>query len=262
MSVSAHADARVTAEIIDGVLALTLYNPGKRNALTWTMYEQLGEHLSSAASMPDLRAITITGGGDEGFAAGTDIAQFHDFSGAADGLEYEHRTGRLLSGLLQVPVPTIAVVSGAAVGGGLAIAACCDLIVAERGARFGAPIARTLGNCLPSPVVARLVRTMGRAWTTTMLLTARTVPAEDLAPTGFVNVLAEEGELPTAIERVLRGLRASAPLTLRAVKQTLQRLDPAVADNDDLLALCYGSADFREGVAAFTEKRRPEWKGN
>lgn len=253
--------ARVEAVFTAGVLSLTLIHPGKRNALTWEMFDQLGEHLDAAAALENLRAITITGDADGGFAAGTDIAQFLDFDGAADGLEYEHRTGRLLSQLQAMPVPTIAVVAGAAVGAGLAIAACCDLIVAARGAKFGVPIARTLGNCLPSPVIARLVARMGQGWTTTMLMTARIVPAEDLVAVGFVSNLVEADELHSETERILVGLRASAPLTLRGVKETLQSLSEPVADNDAALALCYGSDDFREGVAAFTEKRAPNWKG-
>ena len=128
---------------------------------------------------------------------------------------------------------------------------------------FGAPIARTLGNCLPSPVIARIAARMGPARALGMLLTASLVPAEDLVATGFVTRLAEPGQLEELTETTLRGIRRSAPLTLRAVKETVRRIEAAtpIPDNEDLLALCYGSDDFAEGVSAFLGKRHPHWKG-
>lgn len=260
---TATATAQVLARRDGRVLTLVLDNPGKRNALTWGMYEQLEAHLIAAQAESDLAVLVVRGAGTDGFAAGTDIAGLTDLRGAGDGIAYERRVGRVLDLLRSVPVPTIAAVRGPAVGAGLAISATCDILVAERGAVFGAPIARTVGNCLPAAVVARVASRIGAATATDMLLTASLLPAEELTASGFIARLAEPGELDATLDKVVTGLLRSAPLTVRALKQTLQRLEDAAAvpDNDDLLALCYGSADFAEGVDAFLAKRRPEWKG-
>ena len=254
---------RVRAETADGVLTLVLEHPGKRNALTWAMYEQLDAHLADAAGDSDLLAVVLVGGGDDGFAAGTDIASLADLRTGEDGLAYERRVGRVLEALRLLPMPTIAVVRGPAVGAGLALAATCDVILAERGAVFGAPIARTVGNCLPSAVVARVAARMGAARATGMLLTAALIPAEDLVASGFVHGLAEPGELDALLRRTLTGLRRSAPLTVRALTETIRRVEDATPPpaNDDLLRLCYGSDDFAEGRRAFLAKDHPDWKG-
>lgn len=260
-AVTSVAEVRVTRD--DDVMTLTLSHPGKRNALTSEMYDALATQFAAADEDAALRAVVIRGDTDGGFAAGTDIATFTDFDGGADGVAYERRVGAVLRALQALPIPTIAAVHGAAVGAGLAIAASCDIVVAERGAVFGAPIARTLGNCLPAAVIHRVASRVGTARALDMLLTAALVPAEQLTATGFVARLADPGELETSVEAVVRGIRRSAPLTLQAVKESVRRLDAAapLADNDDLLALCYGSEDFSEGVSAFFAKRHPQWKG-
>lgn len=247
----------------DDILTLELSHPGKRNSLTTAMYAHLAAHLADAADDGALRAVVLRGSGDDGFAAGTDITTFVDFEGAAAGIAYERRVGAVLEALQNVPVPTIAVVRGAAVGAGLALVASCDIILAERGAVFGAPIARTLGNCLPSPVISRIASRMGTSRALSMLLTASLIPAEDLHASGFVTQLVEPDDMDDALDTVLLGIRRSAPLSLRALKESVRRIETAnsVPDNDDLLELCYGSADFAEGVRAFLGKRHPQWKG-
>ena len=263
MSVSAATESdSVTLAVQDGVARVALSNPGKRNAFTWRMYDELREIVTALQSRDDVAVVVFRGTPDDGFAAGTDIRQFSDFGGGEHGVAYERRVAEVLSAVAAIPVPTIAAVELSAVGAGLALAVTCDLVIAERGSRFGAPIARTLGNCLPAAVVRRLRDRVGPARADTMLLTARLVEAEELASSGFLT-LCDAGDLTDAVEAVVRRIAAAAPLTLRSLKEIGRRLDAGVAtpDDTDLLELCYGSDDFRGGVRAFLDRRRPEWKG-
>src|SRR5436309_3342096 len=128
------------------VAVLTLSRPAALNALTWTMYEQIETHLEFLASDSATRAVILRGDG-KAFAAGTDIQQFRGFTGA-DGVAYEHKMEAIVERLYTLPKPVIAAVHGYAVGAGLVLSVACDLRYATPAARFGAPIARTLGNCL------------------------------------------------------------------------------------------------------------------
>jgi len=131
----------------DGPLAFLTFNrPDARNALTWEMYEALVEACERVDSDASLRVLVLRGAGGKAFVAGTDIAQFQNFSDRDDGVKYEERLDRVLDRLERVTKPTIAQVQGVAAGGGCAIAFACDLRVATPDASFGIPIARTLGN--------------------------------------------------------------------------------------------------------------------
>jgi len=254
----------VQLEVRHAVAHVTFSNPGKRNAFTWGMYGQLLEIAEQLNLSDDVSAVVFRGNADDGFAAGTDIRQFADFDSGADGIEYEQRVGRVLRAVANIACPTVAAVERNAVGAGLAIASVCDIVVAERGARFGAPIARTIGNCLPIEVIARLRQTLGVSRTTSMLLTAELTPAEELVSCGFVSRLIEPGDIASAIDSLVRQLRRSAPVTLRALKEMSRRLDRAMQlpEDNDLLDLCYGSDDFHEGVNAFLQQRKPNWTGH
>ena len=256
--------ASVTLRIDGAVAHVRISNPGRRNAFTWSMYDELEQIAGRLRAENDVRVVVLRGDREDGFAAGTDIAQFRDFADGAAGVDYERRVARVLQAILDIPVPTVAAVERTAVGAGLAVAACCDIVVAEEDARFGAPIARTLGNCLPIAVVQRLRGRLGQAAATGMLFTAALVPAQQLTASGFVHETAAPGELDGVVDALVTRILRSAPLTLRALKEMNRRLDRAAPapDDTDLLELCYGSADFREGVRAFTEHRYPEWKGN
>jgi formyl-CoA transferase len=247
------------------VLHVELANPARRNALTWEMYDELQQLCVAARTDPGLRVVVLRGAG-EAFAAGTDIAQFTEFDGAADGLDYERRVGAVLEDLLAVPVPVLGVVDGPAVGGGLALAACCDVLVATDRAVFGAPIARTLGNVLAPAAVARLQRRLGVSRTMSMLLTAGIIGAAEAAAAGFVHTVVPPDELDEAAAELTKRLASGAPRTLAGLKEIDRRLAAADGsgdvDADDVLADCYGSADFREGVAAFVARRAPRWSGS
>jgi enoyl-CoA hydratase/carnithine racemase len=246
-------------EIYDGIGHITLNRPQARNALTFAMYDRLAE---IAADPGTAKALIITGAGDKAFAAGTDINQFRDVHTAEDGLAYEARIDRVLGGLERCAIPTIAAIAGACTGGGAGIAAACDLRIASANARFGFPIARTLGNCLSMSNIARLSALIGPARVTEMIFTARLLTAGDALAAGLVSeILPDLPALAGRAEELARLVASHAPLTLRATKEALRRLRESLPPDEDLIRLCYASGDFREGIEAFLGKRAPVWRG-
>ena len=241
-------------------LHVVLGNPRRRNALTWQMYDRLLDVCDEVAADETIRVVVLRGAGDA-FAAGTDIRQFVDFRSGTHGVAYERRIALVLRRLLDMRVPLVGVVTGPAVGAGLALAAVCDILLATPEASFGVPIARTLGNCIPAAVVARLQRRLGASRTMAMLLTARPLSASDAAAAGFVSAVLPGPELEDGVGDLVRRISAGAPLTLAALKEIDRRLAAADVPDEDLLERCYGSADFREGVSAFVEHRKPQWEG-
>jgi enoyl-CoA hydratase len=243
---------------------LTFNRPHARNALTWAMYDALVDACEQVDADPGIRVFVIRAAGDS-FAAGTDIAQFTTFRASADGLAYERRLDAVIDRLERVTAPTIAQVHGVAAGGGCAIALACDLRVCTPAARFGVPIARTLGNCLSAANYARLVDLIGPARTKDLLFTGRLIDAAEANDLGLVTRLAELEALDGAVRELAERIASNAPFTLRATKEAVRRialhrrLGPGAAD--DLVSDCYGSADFREGVEAFLAKRTPRFTG-
>jgi len=244
------------------VLQVTFNRPAAHNALTFAMYEGVHDACEKADADPDVRALVLRGAGGRAFVAGTDIAQFAGFDGPA-GVEYEERMTRVLRRLEDTAVPTVAAVDGYCVGGGLALAAACDLRIATTASRFGVPIARTLGNCLSMDTIALLVANLGRSRALDMLLRARLLDAAEAHAAGFVTQLVDDAEaLDTTLAETVAALASHAPLSMWATKQALARLRRAgLPDGDDLVARVYGSADFASAVAAFARKERATWTG-
>ena len=252
-------DLRVS--LSGGVLEVVFDRPQARNAMTFAMYEGLHEACVRADEDEQVRVLVLRGAGGA-FVAGTDIAQFASFTSGEDGIAYEERITRVVDRLEQVRVPSLAVVGGACVGGGLALAAACDLRVASRSARFGVPIARTLGNCLSMNSVSLLVARLGAARTLDLLLRARLLTAEQAAGAGFVSEVVDDEQLDEVAGAVVEQLLSAAPVTMWASKQAVARLRrAALPDGDDLVARAFGSEDFRAGVQAFTSRERPRWQG-
>ncbi len=247
-----------------GAVATLLFDrPQARNAMTWQMYEGLAAACAELSSDKDVRVAVLRGVGGKAFIAGTDIAQFQEFTTAEQGVAYEAKMEGYLSALEALPIPTLAVVEGWAIGGGLAIAACCDLRIATAGSKFGVPIARTLGNCLSLANYARLVTALGQARAKRTLLMAENLVAEDALAAGFLMDVVDPAALDARIAEICERLNGNAPVTMRVTKQALRRLQQAgIPDGDDLIRACYGSDDFHVGVKAFIEKRTPQWSGH
>jgi enoyl-CoA hydratase/carnithine racemase len=215
---------------------------------------------------PDLRVLVLRGAGGKAFVAGTDISQFMRVDTREAVLAYEARIDDVIDRLERVRAATIAQVEGAATGGGCAIALACDLRVCTPEARFGVPIARTLGNCLSSSNYARLVDLIGPARTKDLILTARLMDAAEAAALGLVTRLVDASSIDAAVRELAALVAGHAPRTIRTTKEMVRRIQAhrrveRTGDVDDLIADCYLSEDFKEGIAAFLEKRVPVFKG-
>jgi len=251
-------------EFHDGVGRITFNRPEARNALTFRMYERLGEILQQAESESSVKALILTGAGDKAFAAGTDISEFKAFSGPEDALGYEARMDRILDALERSRIPTIAAIAGACTGGGATIAACCDIRIGAPNARFGVPIGRTLGNCLSISNYVRLVSLIGVARVKDIIFTGRLIDASEAHAIGLLGeVLPDYASLQSRASELAHTMASQAPLTLRATKEALRRIKENIGPKEDrdLILMCYMSRDFREGMDAFLNKRAPKWTG-
>jgi enoyl-CoA hydratase len=249
-----------------GVVRWVIFNrPDARNAMTWNMYERLVEVCESVNHEKNVRAMVLTGAGGKAFVAGTDISQFRAFKSEQDALDYEARGNAVMQTVESVRVPVIAAIAGACTGAGATIAACADIRLASPSARYGFPIARTLGNCLSMANYARAAALLGIPKLKDIVMRARLMDAQEMLACGLVSeVVPREEDLAGRAQELAEEVGSNAPLTLWATKEAMRRIRdrmvPESADSDLILA-CYMSKDFREGVDAFLGKRKPIWTG-
>ena len=263
MEPTSPAGEHIVVEREGAIVTLTFNRPEARNAMTWDMYRRLGEVCDEVDRDDAVRVLVLRGAGGKAFVAGTDIAQFLAFAGGDDGLRYERDADEFLGRIARVTKPVIAQIEGFAVGGGFGIAAGCDLRIATPDARFGAPIARTLGNCLSMRAYARYLELIGPSRLKELIFTARLMTADEALAAGFVHEIVAGERIAARVREIAEQVAANAPITLMVTKEAIRRIHEARAlpNGDDLVAKTYGSADFREGVRAFVEKRPPRWTG-
>ncbi len=244
---------------------VVLNRPRRLNAFTAGMFARLTDVFTRLAADDDVRVVVVRGarrdaGGPGAFAAGNDIAMFAGRTGEQIVADYESSVMGMLDALYALPQLSIAAVEGICVGGGLAVATCCDIRIATPEARFGYPIARTLGNALSKAVLARCLHVFGESATRSMLLTARTLDAERACAVGAVlEVAAGPAELATLTDDLVAGAVRASPVTIATTKRQLADLTAAGGDprERDLLRAVYDSPGFREGVRAFLAKEPP-----
>jgi enoyl-CoA hydratase/carnithine racemase len=245
------------------VVTLTFNRPEARNALTWNMYERLYQACEEVDADDSVRVFVLRGAGGKAFVAGTDISQFKNFKTAEDGIQYERDGERRTGRLERVGKPVIAQIEGFAVGGGFAIAAVCDIRIATPESSFGFPIARTLGNCLSMENYSRCVELFGPSRVKEMIMRARLITAEEAHAAGFVHEIVPAAGIEARVKAVAEEVASHAPITLKVTKEAVRRIQERrrLEGGEDLISLTYTSADFREGMSAFLEKRKPRWTG-
>jgi enoyl-CoA hydratase len=256
--------AETIFEVAPPLALLTFNRPQARNAMTWAMYDALLAACEEVDRNPQVRVFILKGAGGKAFVSGTDISQFQSFREPKDGIDYEKKVSAVLGRLERVTKPTITQVEGFATGAGCGIVATCDLSVATTDSAIGIPIARTLGNVASSGTFARIVNLIGPARAKELIFTGRLIPAPEAQAIGLINRVVPRESIESEVMDLARQIAANAPLTIRATKEMTRRLmdarNPEQSDAD-LIEMCYMSADFKEGVGAFLNKRRPQWTG-
>ena len=260
----AAAEQTLIHEVTGGIVKITFNRPQARNAMLFSMYEKMAEICTAANEDRSVKAIILTGAGDKAFASGTDISQFREFKTAQDALDYEARIDRVLTALETCRVPTVAAIAGACTGGGAGIAACCDLRIGTASTRIGFPIARTLGNCLSMSNISRVMALVGPARTKDMIFTSRLIEADECKALGLLNEIVPDVEtLQRRAWETAELLAGQAPITLEVTKEAVRRIRRTLSreEGQDLILKAYMSEDFREGMDAFLNKRKPNWQG-
>ena len=255
-----NATDEILIDVQENIGTVTFNRTQARNALTFTMYERLAE--ICADPPPDAKVLVINGAGDKAFAAGTDIAQFRDFTTPQHAIEYEATMDRVVGQIEQCALPTIAAINGACTGGGAVIASACDIRIATQQLRFGFPIARTLGNCLSAANISRLTALLGAGRVREIIYTSRLIEATEAERIGLVTELLDNNtRLMQRAYELAMIIMQHAPLTLQATKQIQLRLAEHQVEDRDWIVKCYTSEDFRQGLDAFLAKRKPHWMG-
>lgn len=254
---------RVLLEIRDDIAHITFDHVNARNAMTWSMYDELSHICKQLKGIPGIRAAVLRGAGGKAFVSGTAIDQFTEFKDGQAGVDYEKHVDAHIKALEELPFPTIAILEGLAMGGGLLFATACDFRIAVTGTKLGCPIARTVSNCLSSDNLARLITEFGTQKVKRMLMLAETPRAEEFSDTDFFYEICSAEKLDQVCEQLINTIRALSPTTLKVTKLAMRSAHQSLLPNaDDLIRECYGSENFREGVAAFLAKRPAQWRTN
>lgn len=249
----------------DGPVATVVLNrPEKLNAMDLAMWRGLRAAFASLAEDADVRCVVLRGADERAFAAGADIGEFDSVRATPrQAKEYDEVMRAALAAVRDCPLPTVAMIQGGCIGGGLELAAQCDLRIAGESAKFGVPIAR-IGVVMAYPELEGIRRLCGPAALLEMLLEARILNAGEALARGLVNRVVPDDDLAEEIAATTKRIVGGAPLVHRWHKQFVRRLDQGEPIGAAELDECYRfleTEDYREGIAAFREKRKPGFKG-
>jgi enoyl-CoA hydratase len=248
----------------EGRIATIIINrPDKRNALNATVRRELVEALDRLRADDGVRVVVITGAGDKAFIAGADINEFAERTPAQQRATMLERT--IFDEIAAYPKPVIAMINGFALGGGCEVALACDIRIAARSAKLGQPEIK-LGIIPGGGGTQRLPRLIGVGNAMRLILSGELIGAEEAAQLGLIDVLIDDDALRTRTYQIAQAMAAHSPLTLRLAKRAIRAseempLSAGLAHERELFITAFGSEDKKEGVAAFLEKRAPDFTG-
>ena len=257
---------KMLSRVKDGVGYITFNNPEKHNAVSIEMWDALEQILDEFRSSKDIRVIVLNGAGGKAFVSGADISKFDKERSSKEAvLSYNKRTQKVYENLETFPKPTIAMIDGYCIGGGLNLAVCCDIRICSEKSKFAMPAAK-LSLGYPFSSIKRLFDVMGPGMAKHFMFTAEKISASEALACGLVQKLVSEESIDSYVKDYALNIANNAPLTIKAMKQIGIEISKNSDERDLLLceklaSACFDSEDYKEGRKAFMEKRKPNFQG-
>ena len=257
---------KMLSRVKDGVGYITFNNPEKHNAVSIEMWDALEQILDGFRSSQDIRVIVLSGAGGKAFVSGADISKFDKERSSKEAvLSYNKRTQKVYENLETFPKPTIAMIDGYCIGGGLNLAVCCDIRICSEKSKFAMPAAK-LSLGYPFSSIKRPFDVMGPGMAKHFMFTAEKISASEALACGLVQKLVSEDSIDSYVKDYALNIANNAPLTIKAMKQIGIEISKNSDERDLLLcqklaSACFDSEDYKEGRKAFMEKRKPNFQG-